>query len=145
MSTLNNDAKNLINGIYSRLEFYSLDGTCYRFLPDYPETSEIDINSLHERIYNESQINNLNVPRNDTRPSDVIESICPIIANSEDNENLFYTDQTNILVITDMCTVFRFYINYVPDDDSDDDSDDDMPELIDENDNAGADTPVENN
>ena len=44
-----------------------------------------------------------------------------------------------------MCTVFRFYINYVPDDDSDDDSDDDMPELIDENDNAGADTPVENN
>ena len=141
MSTLNNDAKNLINGIYRRLEFYSLDGTCYKFLPDYPETSEIDINRLHERIYNESLINNLNVPRNDTRPPDVIESICPIIDNSEDHENLFYTDQTNILVITDMCTVFRFYINYV----QADDSDDDMPELIDENENSGADTPVENN
>lgn len=140
MSTLNNDAKNLINGIYSRLEFYSLDGTCYRFLQDYPETSEIDINRLHERIYNDSLINNLNVPRNDTRPPDIIESICPIINNSDDNENLFYTDQTNILVITDMCTVFRFYINYVHDD-----SDDDMPELIDENENSGADTPVENN
>ena len=141
MSTLNNDAKNLINGIYSRLEFYSLDGTCYRFLQDYPETSEIDINLLHERIYNESLINNLNIMRNDARPSDVIESICPIINNSEDHDNLFYTDQTNLLVITDMCTVFRFYINYVPDDDSDDD----MPDLIDENENAGADTPAENN
>ena len=40
-----------------------------------------------------------------------------------------------------MCTVFRFYINYV----HADDSDDDMPELIDENENSGADTPVENN
>ena len=134
MSTLNNDAKNLINGIYRRLEFYSLDGTCYKFLPDYPETSEIDIKCIHERIYNESLINNLNIPRNDARPPDVIESICPIIANSEDHENLFYTDQTNVLVITDMCTVFRFYINYV----TDDDSDDDMPELIDENENAGG-------
>lgn len=142
MSTLNNDAKNLINGIYDRLEFYSLDGTCYKFLKDYPETSEIDIRCLHERIYNESLINNLNILRNDARPADVIESICPIIDNSEDQENIIYMDQTNLLVITDMCTVFRFYINYASND-----SYDDMPELIDvdEDENAGADTPVENN
>ena len=132
MSSLNNDAKNLINGIYTRLEFYSLDGTCYRFLQNYPETSEIDIRSLHERIYNENVINNNQLPIDEARPAGVIESICPI-ENADNQSDLYYTDQTNLLVITEMCRVFRFYIHYAPENDSD--SEDDMPELIDENEN----------
>ncbi len=110
---LHNQTKNLIHSIYSHVEFFTLNGDIYKFIPTRDElTIHIDINTIGNYLYNATQFNNDN---NSNYEAFRFEGNISYIAQADCPENTdsdkIYRDTTTIFDMTDNCKAFKFYIS----------------------------------
>ena len=112
---LHNQTKNLILDMYSKIEFFTLGGDVYKFIPSNDRLSiNIDINTLGNNIYNVSSFNNNNnntTNYDDFKFREVISYVAPAECQENVNDEVVYRDSFNIFEMTDNCKIFTFYLS----------------------------------
>jgi len=110
---LHNQTKNLIQSIYSKIEFFTLNGDIYKFIPNIGElTIHVNINTIGNLIYNDTQFNNDNNSNYESfRFSGTINYIAQAECAENTDSDKIYRETTTIFDMTDYCKAFKFYIS----------------------------------